>query len=154
MLIPSNHFPAMKMPSLPNRPLSLAKCVLAFVLVAGSLAAFAASTDRRAASPAKDATVCDSCGTIASVKTYRRPAGHGSQQVTDGRTTNGYVGKIAASPKRSRSVTRIKVKMDNGAFQSFFEDGTSQWTPGEKVVVSNGKLVSQGGKDAAVKKSI
>lgn len=111
------------------------------------------------------ASVCHSCGTVISSRTYQQPAAHGSGvgMVTgavaggllgnqigggNGRTLatvagavgGGYAGNAIEKQVRSTTVTQVRVRMNNGTIRSFTEAGHARWSPGAKVRVVRGGL--------------
>ncbi|MGZ5199412.1 MAG: glycine zipper 2TM domain-containing protein [Telluria sp.] len=135
-------------------------------LVAGALgAAFLSSPVAVQAAPHHEAR-CDSCGTVISSHTYDRAAEHGSGlgiatgalvggflgnrvgsgngrklATVAGAVGGGYAGNEIERNARSRTMTDVKVHMQNGAVRHFTEEGARHYYSGERVRVERGGLV-------------
>ena len=53
----------------------------------------------------------------------------------------GYAGNEIEKRVRSHTVTRVRVRMNNGSVRTFTEAGKSRWVPGERVQVRHGALI-------------
>jgi outer membrane lipoprotein SlyB len=109
---------------------------------------------------------CDSCGTVISTYTYEQKAEHGSGAglvtgalvggflgnrvgggngrklaTVAGAVGGGYAGNEIERGARSRTMTEVKVRMDNGVVRKFTEEGRRQHYKGEHVRVEQGVLV-------------
>jgi outer membrane lipoprotein SlyB len=140
----------------------------AIIMLAGSLGIVPLSA--QAASSAREAHAsCHNCGTVISVRSYQKPAAQGSgvgiatgavvggllgNQIGggNGRTLatvagavgGGYAGNVVEKRMRSTTVTQVRVRMKNGAIQTFSEPGNSRWHVGQHVRVINGGLAARG----------
>lgn len=110
---------------------------------------------------------CGNCGTVIAASTYQQPAAHGNgigiatgavvggllgNQIGggNGRTLatvagavgGGYAGNVIEKRARSTTMTRVRVRMRNGAVRNFTEAGQSRWRVGERVRVVNGRLMA------------
>jgi outer membrane lipoprotein SlyB len=136
---------------------SVAVAVVGIAALSGSVGAQAAQ---------HHAPRCDSCGTVVSSHTYEQKAEHGSGAgavtgalvggflgnrvgsgngrklaTVAGAVGGGYAGNEIERGARSRTLTEVKVRMDNGAVRRFTEEGRRQHYQGEHVRVQHGVLV-------------
>jgi outer membrane lipoprotein SlyB len=137
--------------------MQLKKLTYRFGTVALATAAFVMAAPAQAA--------CHTCGAVVSMHTYEQPAAHGSgvgavggavvggllgNQIGggNGRTLatvagavgGGFAGNAIEKRVRTRTVTRVQVRMNNGAVRNFTEAGVSRWSAGAHVRVVRGHL--------------
>lgn len=140
-----------------------------FALVAAFAAAGAAPLAAQAQEghhPNAASAHCSNCGTVVSTNTYERAAEHGSgvgaaggavlggllgNQVGSGRgrtlatiagaVGGGYAGNHVERNMHSATYTDVRVRMANGGFRTFTEQGRSRFANGDHVRVQGGHLV-------------
>jgi outer membrane lipoprotein SlyB len=135
-------------------------------LVAGAFGIVFLSSPLGAQAAPHHAPRCESCGTVVSTHTYERAAEHGSGvgiatgalvggflgnrvgsgngrklATVAGAVGGGYAGNEIERNARSRTMTDVKVRMDNGAVRHFTEEGARHYYSGERVRVERGGLV-------------
>jgi outer membrane lipoprotein SlyB len=114
------------------------------------------------------ASGCHNCGTVISTHTYQRPAAKGSgvgivagavvggllgNQVGGGNGRSlatvagaaggGYAGNVIEKRAHSTTVTRVRVRMNNGSVRTFTESGNRRRYAGQHVKIVNGGLVAR-----------
>lgn len=136
----------------------VAAAVVGIAALSGSIGAQASERGPR----------CESCGTVIASHSYEQKAEHGSGAgavtgalvggllgnrvgggngrklaTVAGAVGGGYAGNEIERSARSRTLTEVKVRMDNGSVRKFTEEGRSQHYQGEHVRVVHGRLVTR-----------
>jgi outer membrane lipoprotein SlyB len=137
-------------------------------LIAGAVSLAALSSPLGVQAAPHHEQHCDSCGTVISSHTYERAAEHGSGlgiaggalvggllgnrvgggngrklATVAGAVGGGYAGNEIERNARSKTVTEVRVRMNNGAVHTFTEEGARSHYKGEHVRVEHGALVPQ-----------
>jgi outer membrane lipoprotein SlyB len=137
-------------------------------LVAGAVSLVALSSPIAAQAAPHHAQRCESCGTVVSVHTYERAAEHGSGlgavsgalvggflgnrvgggngrklATVAGAVGGGYAGNEIERNTRTRTMTDVRVRMDNGAVRKFTEEGARHYFQGQHVRVEHGALIAR-----------
>ena len=139
------------------------RCTPARLLSALFTALMSMSAMAAQATPSQHAahSACHNCGTVISTHTFQQAAAHGNgvgvaagaivggllgNQVGGGtgRTLatvagavgGGYAGNAIEKHARASTVTRVRVRMSNGAIRTFTEQGNSRWHAGSHVLLA------------------
>jgi outer membrane lipoprotein SlyB len=153
--------------SIVNTTTTLSALRRSLVAGAASLAVLASPIAAQAAP--HHAPRCESCGTVVGVHTFERAAEHGSGlgavsgalvggflgnrvgggngrklATVAGAVGGGYAGNEIERNTRTRTMTQVRVRMDNGAIRNFTEQGARHYYQGQHVRVEHGALVTRG----------
>ena len=137
-------------------------------LIAGAASLIALSSPAAVQATPHHQVRCESCGTVISSHSYERKAEHGSGMgiatgalvggflgnrvgsgngrklaTVAGAVGGGYAGNEIERNARSRTMTEVKVRMNNGAVRKFTEEGARHYYEGEHVRVTHGALVAE-----------